>query len=312
MRSPTESRALSLGLVALAWAAVAFTAPPSRPAPAAPAAPSAAKEIDFADSLEMAQALNADAPKPIVIQFGATWCGWCRKLESETLKDPLVLAMVGKFGWVHADVDKQPELASRFGARALPHAVIIDGDGRVLADLKGFADAKGYVAFLVRGEAAYVPPRNEPVDPAKVPERVGTLITTMAPASATGREQCVGALRRLGAASLPPLVELLADERLAVRAAAGYSLGELAATDIGFDPLGPAAERAARLGRWRAWLATDAAKSLRPPTSHGVGGGSLDGELKQKVKPRQDGAPAKPSVNKIATGSGAADASPTG
>jgi thiol-disulfide isomerase/thioredoxin len=318
MRSPTRSQGLSLYFVAFAWAAIGFNAPPDQPLPSVPATQSVASEIDFADSLEMALALNADAPKPIVIQFGATWCGWCRKLESETLKDPLVLAMVGKFGWVHADVDKQPELASRFGARALPHAVIIDGDGRVLADLKGFADAKGYVAFLVRGEAAYVPSKNEPVDPAKVPERVRTLITTMAPASATGREQCVEAIRRLGAASLPPLVELLADERLGVRAAAGFSLGELAATDIGFDPLGSAQERAARLGRWKAWLATEAAKTLRPATAAGA---VRDGEVNQKGKPKPDGAPkgtpqpgvpAKPAGNKIATCLGAAEASATG
>ena len=115
-------------------------------------------EIDFAETLELAQAVTADAPRPIVIQFGATWCGWCRKLEAETLKDPLVLAMAPRFAWVHADVDAQPDLAARFGARALPHAVIIDGDGRVLAESSGFTDAKGYAAFLVRGEAGFVPP----------------------------------------------------------------------------------------------------------------------------------------------------------
>jgi thiol-disulfide isomerase/thioredoxin len=241
------------------WAAPPATAPVVAPPPSA-----APASIDFTDSLDTAKALVADAPKPIVIQFGATWCGWCRKLENETFKDPTILAMAPKFIWVHIDVDAQPTVASAFGARALPHAVIIDGDGTVLAESRGFSDGKGYAAFLARGEAAYVPTRSGPVDPAAVPARVTTLVETMAPPTSTGRTQCVDALRRLGVATLPLLVERLGDERLAIRAAAGFALIELADSDIGFDPLAPVAERQSRIDRWKAWLATDAAKALRP------------------------------------------------
>jgi thiol-disulfide isomerase/thioredoxin len=296
MPSPTDIRRR------LACAFLAAVVMVTSAASGAPPAADPPKAIDFADSLEMAQALIGDAPKPIVIQFGATWCGWCRKLESETLKDPLVLAMASKFAWVHADVDEQPELASRFGARALPHAVIVDGDGRVLAEAKGFSDPKGYVAFLVRGEAAYVPTRNEPIEPAQVPDRVKTLVITMAPATATGRQQCVDAMRRLGVASLPPLVAMLSEERLATRAAAAFALGELAESDVGFDPMGPAAEREQRVQRWRSWLESDSAKRLRPgtitPTRPTEGPDSTKPSNEPKTPER--GPSAKPPGGKIA------------
>jgi thiol-disulfide isomerase/thioredoxin len=244
-----------------------------------------AKSIDFTDSLEMAKTLTADAPKPIVIQFGATWCGWCRKLEKETLTDAAVLAVAGRFVWVHADVDKEPELAARFGARALPHAVVIDDMGRVLAESTGFSDGKAYAAFLARGEAGFVPialsKSGAALDPAAIPERAKVLIETMAPASATGRDQCVEALRRLGPSAFEVLVDLLGSERLGVRAAAGYALGELASADIGFDPLSAREERGARIARWKAWLASDQAKTLRPSPP--------------AAKPSSDVEPAKPN-----------------
>ncbi len=249
------------GCLALAVGAAGAAPPGAGAAPPKQAIPS---RIDFTNSLDLAKALVVDAPKPIVVQFGATWCGWCRKLETETFRDPTVLAMAPKFVWVHVDVDEQPAIASAFGARALPYAAIIDADGRVLAESRGFTDGKGYSAFLARGEAAFVPVRSGPIEAAAVPDRVRGLVETMAPATSTGRTQCVDALRRLGAASLPALVAMLADERLAVRAAAGFALVELSDSDIGFDPLAPAPERAERVRRWQAWLATDAAKALRP------------------------------------------------
>lgn len=258
-------------------------------APPDDAVPPAAA-IDFAESLETAQALVADAPRPIVLQFGASWCGWCRKLDNETFRDPTVLAMAPKFAWVHVDVDREPALASAFGARALPHAVMIDPDGRVLAESRGFSDGKGYAAFLARGEAAYVPANSKPLEPAAIPDRVRTVVETMAPPTATGRIQAVAALRRLGPAALTTLVELLEAERLAVRAAAAHALLELADADIGFDPMAPAAERAARAERWRVWLGTDAARALRKPPAV-----EAAPALKPAPKPAAPARPAAPA-----------------
>lgn len=309
--APLRLAALSLVLsISPATRALASAAPPASDAKqakpkATEPARAAPTSIDFADSLEMARAVVADRPRPIVIQFGATWCGWCRKLEAETLKDPQVVATASRFGWVHADVEKETELASQYGARALPYAVVIDDMGQVLAESRGYSDAKGYLEFLARGEAAYVPPSNEPMAPEAVPERVRTLVTTMAPASASGRQQCVEAIRRVGPASLPVLVELLGSERLAMRAAASFALSELAKANLTFDPLAAAEERAARVAEWKAWLGTDEAKTLRAVNLGGTGSAQPPKHLPPDRPKEREAAPAKepaPLRKKIARG----------
>jgi thiol-disulfide isomerase/thioredoxin len=226
--------------------------------------------IDFVESIDEARLLTEDAPRPIVVQFGATWCGWCRRLEETTLRDATIVALADRFAWVHVDVDAEPELAQRFGARALPHAVAIDGDGRVLAELRGYADAGRYAAFLASAEAAFIPPKptaSEPLDAAEVAARVETIVASMAPATATGRQQSLAAIRRLGPAAFPALIELLEERRLAQRAAAAFALSDLAEGAPSFDPMGDASTRTEQVVAWRAWLATPAATRLRAPAA---------------------------------------------
>ncbi len=232
--------------------------------------PPPAAGIDFVASIDEARRLVGDGSRPIVVQFGAEWCGWCRRLKETTLADATILAMADRFAWVAIDVDAEPALARTFGARALPHTVAIDDDGRVLAELRGFVDAERYAAFLARAEAAFIPRAGgnaEPLDAAEVAQRVDTLVATMAPPTATGRQQALAAIRRLGPASLPALVELLQSDRLAIRAAAAFALGDMSEGGPPFDPMADATLRGQQVTAWRAWLATPAAERLRAPAA---------------------------------------------
>jgi thiol-disulfide isomerase/thioredoxin len=254
-------------LAALAALAIAS---PIWSAADAPPALRAASHIEFVESIDEALVLVGDAPRPIVVHFGADWCGWCRRLKETTLTDATILAMADRFAWVHIDVDAEPAVAKTFGARALPHTVAIDLEGRVLAEVRGFADAQRYAAFLARAEAAFVPPAEseaKPLDAEELRKRVDSLIAAMAPPTATGRQQALAAIRRLGPAALPTLVELLGSEGLAKRAAAAFALSDLAERSPPFDPMADATVRAEQVAAWRAWLATPAAEYLRAPAA---------------------------------------------
>jgi len=259
-RGPILSGALMMALVVN----VARATPPV-------AAP---QPIEFLATFESAKTIVADAPKPIVLQFGAPWCGWCKKLEKETLHDAEVLRAAPRFAWVHVDIDEFPQVAARYGVRGVPHAVIVDGQGVQLAQLRGFADAAAYLAFLTRGETLFTPEETAPVE---IPTRTSQLVETMAPIDLGGRAQCIAALKAMGAAAHAPLVALLADERLAIRAAAAHALGEITDARLPFDPFGTSAERDAQRAQWTAWLAqqsastsagTSAAPSPAPATDH--------------------------------------------
>lgn len=90
-----------------------------------------ARSIEFHRSIEEARKA-AKVERPTVLLFGATWCTWCRKMETDTLTDPKVMQAAGQFLWVKIDVDKDQELAARYGVDGVPVAVMIDNQGRVL------------------------------------------------------------------------------------------------------------------------------------------------------------------------------------
>jgi thioredoxin 1 len=66
--------------------------------------------------------------KVVVVDFGAPWCGPCRKLEPEFKKwaenNP-------KSIWVKVDIDKAPQLAKDYKVEAIPQIIVIKGDNMI-------------------------------------------------------------------------------------------------------------------------------------------------------------------------------------
>ncbi|MBP9152977.1 MAG: DUF255 domain-containing protein, partial [Flavobacteriales bacterium] len=45
-------------------------------------------------SLEEADALRRTEPRKILIDVYTDWCGWCKKMDASTFKDPKVVAYI--------------------------------------------------------------------------------------------------------------------------------------------------------------------------------------------------------------------------
>ena len=75
------------------------------------------------------------AAKPVLLEFGATWCAPCKQLEPELLKlgnewaDSVRLAKL--------DVDESPRLTMKFGVMGVP-TVILFVNGEAKQRLTGF------------------------------------------------------------------------------------------------------------------------------------------------------------------------------
>lgn len=103
---------------------------------------------------EEAQKKARSEKKLMMVDFTAEWCSWCKKLEKDVYTQPEVRAKIDQLIPVLVDVDKQQDLAKQYGVEGMPYIAIVDADGNVLADQKGYCEAPAFAAFLDKGLAA--------------------------------------------------------------------------------------------------------------------------------------------------------------
>ncbi|KKK66611.1 hypothetical protein LCGC14_2962350, partial [marine sediment metagenome] len=89
-------------------------------------APEKAEEAVWHRSLPQAMAEAQRRSTLILVDAYAEWCGWCKKLEKDTLENPEVQERLRAFVLLKIDTDKQPGLARRFGVTGLPTTLILN------------------------------------------------------------------------------------------------------------------------------------------------------------------------------------------
>ena len=82
------------------------------------------------------QARVIDQKNPVVVKFGANWCGPCRSMEPELRR--LRSRYAGKLVVVEIDVDRKPDLASHYGVSSIPRTLLFN-QGRLVKSRTGFA-----------------------------------------------------------------------------------------------------------------------------------------------------------------------------
>ncbi len=79
------------------------------------------------DSTFKEEVLESDIP--VLVDFGATWCGPSRSLAP--LVDEIAAQYKGKIKVVKVIIDENPSVASQYGIRSIPAILIFNGGQRV-------------------------------------------------------------------------------------------------------------------------------------------------------------------------------------
>jgi thiol:disulfide interchange protein len=88
--------------------------------------------------------------KPVLVDFYADWCVWCKRLDTTTLNDPQVVALLqDRVVPLKLDVDgggREP--AGVHGVESLPTIVVLSAGGEELGRIPGYMPPTGFLESL--------------------------------------------------------------------------------------------------------------------------------------------------------------------
>jgi len=110
------------------------------------------KALTWLHTLDEALAEAKKSHSMIVVDAYADWCGWCKKLDKDTLSNPKVREKLQDFVLLKLDTDAHPEDSRRFGVEGLPTTLILDENGKVIASQAGYMPPDEYIKFLSKAK----------------------------------------------------------------------------------------------------------------------------------------------------------------
>ena len=97
--------------------------------------------ITWQKSLKDAHKVALQQNKPIMLVFGAEWCGFCKKLEKTTLSNPQLAKYINAtFVSVHIDFDDEPKIAEILDVKSLPCTIILSPEADLLGRIDQFME----------------------------------------------------------------------------------------------------------------------------------------------------------------------------
>lgn len=204
------------------------------------------------------------AKKPVLLNFSAPWCTYCRLMDGTTFEDPTVLGALAQYVTVKIDYDTSPELVANHRVGGIPAFVLLNQFGEKAAETSGYQDARKFYDWLTRSRKlsfAKVSRRAAEEEKLKalgadlrnadsaVRER-GVERLLEAYIAAEQRDLAAAELRRLIAENPKSMAPRLNDPRLAIRILVANQFAEKYGEGFAFDPWAGEEARRAAVAAW--------------------------------------------------------------
>ena len=87
--------------------------------------------------------------KAIFLHFYAKWCGYCAKMEKESFQDDSIAEYLNEnFISIRVDVDKEQNIAEKYGVFALPTTYFFSSSGEKLGSVPGYLSKDRLMTIL--------------------------------------------------------------------------------------------------------------------------------------------------------------------
>ena len=99
------------------------------------------KSIAWQANLRDAHQVAVKAKKPMLLVFGAEWCGPCKKLQKSTLTNPQLAKYINStFVSVHLDLDTDKRVAKILEVEKIPCTIVLSPEADLLGRHVGFLE----------------------------------------------------------------------------------------------------------------------------------------------------------------------------
>ena len=101
-------------------------------------------EYDLGSALQKAKT----AQKPVMVDFYTDWCGWCKKLDSDTYSSPKVGELAKKFICVKVDADKNKNAAAKYQVDGYPTIIFLNYEGGIDERVVGYRNSDDFAGVM--------------------------------------------------------------------------------------------------------------------------------------------------------------------
>lgn len=121
---------------------------PRQPSPPMPPRTRPTPPLSVPTTYEEAVKIAKSQNKKMFLYFGAEWCHWCKKMESETLSDSRVQRALSQYVVYHVDKSKESSVARKYNIRGIPAYVISNGSEKVEKSSVGYKNPNQFISWL--------------------------------------------------------------------------------------------------------------------------------------------------------------------
>ncbi|WKV11215.1 thioredoxin domain-containing protein [Marivirga harenae] len=105
-------------------------------------------QVSWLNNEKIAKAIATEKDQLILMDFWATWCGPCRKMDSDMWNTEEFKALSENFVPLKIDIDREKELARSYNVRSIPHVVLVTASGEIVWEQTGYSHSAPYEKIL--------------------------------------------------------------------------------------------------------------------------------------------------------------------